>query len=289
MQVKGLSQPVRVHELKGLGALRSRFDLSRARGLTRFVGRDRDMQALDAALEAGGRVVGVVGEAGVGKSRLCFEFLERCRARGIRVTEGRAVSHGKNIPLLPMLQVFRAYYGIEEQDGERAVREKIAGRVTPDRRELPRSPAAALRVLRRARSRASRAAHGSRGASAPDRGRSPPPRAERRGRGHPVIEDLHWIDSASEALLEAWVDAIAGAGGLLLLNFRPEYHADWMQKSWYQQLPLAPLGPEAIGELLGDLLGGDASVSGLAGSPIASRVWDGSGSPNRSAAPRSGG
>jgi class 3 adenylate cyclase/tetratricopeptide (TPR) repeat protein len=263
VQVKGVSQPVRVHELKGPGALRTRFDLSRARGLTRFVGRDRDMEALDAALEAGGRVVGVVGEAGVGKSRLCFEFVERCRARGIRANEGRAVPHGKNIPMLPMLQIFRAYYGIAERDTDRAVREKIAGRMLL----IDESFREVLPLLFEFF-----------GAPDPER---PAPRMDPEARQRQIvgvlrrlvqsdeaavtlIEDLHWIDSASEALLEAWVDAIAGAKGLLLLNFRPEYHADWMQKSWYQQLPLAPLGPEAIGELLGDLLGGDASVSGLA-------------------------
>jgi class 3 adenylate cyclase/tetratricopeptide (TPR) repeat protein len=263
VQVRGVSQPVRVHELKGLGALRTRFDLSRARGLTRFVGRDRDMQALDAALEAGGRVVGVVGEAGVGKSRLCFEFVERCRARGLRVNEGRAVAHGKNIPMLPMLQIFRAYYDIAEQDGDRAVREKIAGRMLL----IDESFREVLPLLFEFF-----------GAPDPER---PAPRMDPEARQRQivgvlrrlvrsdeaavsVIEDLHWIDSASEALIEAWVDAIAGAKGLLLLNFRPEYHADWMQKSWYQQLPLAALGPEAIRELLGDLLGGDASVAGLA-------------------------
>jgi class 3 adenylate cyclase len=110
--VKGLEAPVRVHQLSGAGALRTRFDVSRARGLTRFVGRDADMQTLENALAQGlagnGQVVGVVAEAGAGKSRLCFEFLERCRARSIRVNEGRAVAHGKNIPFLPMLQVFRA-------------------------------------------------------------------------------------------------------------------------------------------------------------------------------------
>jgi tetratricopeptide (TPR) repeat protein len=81
-----------------------------------------------------------------------------------------------------------------------------------------------------------------------------------------MIEDLHWIDGASEDWLEQWVDAIGGTSHLLLVNFRPEYRADWMQKSWYHQLPLAPLGPEAIRELLLDLLGSDPSTAGLADS-----------------------
>ncbi len=79
-----------------------------------------------------------------------------------------------------------------------------------------------------------------------------------------LIEDLHWVDAASDAFVGEYVDAIVNGPGLLLLNFRPEYRADWMQKTWYQQLPLNPLGPEAIRQLLDDLLGGDASVAGLA-------------------------
>jgi hypothetical protein len=132
-KVKGLAEPVNVYEVMGPGSLRTRLDVSRARGFSRFVGRDSDMQALDAALvqaQAGhGQVVGIVGQAGIGKSRLCFEFLERCRARGMDVLVGRAVAHGKNIPFLPMLEVFRNYFGITDDDLDRAVREKIAGRL----------------------------------------------------------------------------------------------------------------------------------------------------------------
>src|SRR5262249_8193316 len=79
-----------------------------------------------------------------------------------------------------------------------------------------------------------------------------------------LIEDLHWIDAGSEAFLEQWVEAVAGSRSLLLVNFRPEYHAAWMSKSYYRQLPLAPLGEEAVRALLDDLLGHDASIDGLA-------------------------
>ena len=81
-----------------------------------------------------------------------------------------------------------------------------------------------------------------------------------------LIEDLHWLDDASGEFLEHMVDARAGSRSLLLLNFRPEYRADWMQKSWYRQIPLTPLGREAIAELLADLLGTDPSIAG-AGRP----------------------
>jgi class 3 adenylate cyclase len=272
-QVKGVRAPVRVHRLAGAGAARTRLDVSRARGLTRFVGRDTDMATLEAALEqaqAGhGQVVGVVAEAGTGKSRLCFEFTEHCRARGMIVNEGHAVAHGKNIPYLPMLQVFRGYYGITEQDDDRTAREKIAGRMLllddtfrdvlpvlfeffgvpdPDRPVPRMDPEAKQRqlfaVLRRL-----------------VQGADPRIGAESRVT---LIEDLHWFDAGSEAFLEQWVDALAGSSGFLLVNFRPEYRAGWMQKSYYHQLPLAPLGPDATRKLLEDLLGTDPSARGLA-------------------------
>jgi class 3 adenylate cyclase/tetratricopeptide (TPR) repeat protein len=269
--VRNVRDPVRVFELRGIGAVRTRFDASRARGLTRFVGRDDDMTTLDSALagarDGNGQVVGVVADAGVGKSRLCFEFLERCRAEGLRVFAGGGVAHGKNLPLLPILQVFREYYGITEQDTDQQVREKIAGRMLlfdEEYREV-------LPIL-----------FDFFGAPDPD---NPAPRMDPEARQRQLfgvlrrvtqrdvtqglvvtlIEDLHWIDGASEAWLEEWVDAIGGGTQrLLIVNFRPEYHADWMQKSWYHQLPLLPLGPEAIRELLDDLLGDDPSLDGLA-------------------------
>jgi class 3 adenylate cyclase/tetratricopeptide (TPR) repeat protein len=265
--VKGLDAPERVHQLTGVGEIRTRFEVSRARGLTRFVGRDADMSTIDAALEASretGQVVGVVAPAGTGKSRLCFEFLERCRAQGIPVIEGHAVSHGKNIPFLPMLEVFRAYYGITPEDDPRTVREKIAGRLLL----LDENFRDALPVVFEA-------------FGAPDPARPMPPmdseqqqrllfavlRRVTQGEGElfvAFLDDLHWMDPTSELFLEQWVDAVPAGKALLLVNFRPEFHAEWMQRSWYRQIALAPLGPEAIQELLDDLLGTDPSIRGLA-------------------------
>lgn len=132
-EVKGVSEPIRIHELVGAGVARSRLDISRARGFTRFVGREEEVQTLEAALEAAqagnGSVVGVVGEAGVGKSRLCHEFAERCRRRGIPVYEAQGQAHAKAIPFLPVLQMMRGYFGVSEHDSDRQAREKIAGRL----------------------------------------------------------------------------------------------------------------------------------------------------------------
>jgi class 3 adenylate cyclase len=270
VNVKGASAPVRVLELAGTGTLRTRFDVSRSRGLSRFVGRTDETAALDAALERalGGDapVVGVVAEAGVGKSRLCFELLERCRARGIATTVASGVAHGKVVPLLPILELMRNSLGITDHDSAWGAREKIAGRLLL----LDESFRDALPLL-----------FDFLGVADPERP-APPLDADvrqrelfdvvrrvtqLRGRREPfvtLLEDLHWFDAASEAFLEPMVDARTGTRALLVLNFRPEFHAPWMQRSWYQQLPLRPLGPEAQQELLRELLGPDPSLAGLA-------------------------
>ena len=271
LAVKGASEPVAVHELEGVGALRTRLDVSRARGFSRFVGRADEMAALEAALararEGQGQVVGVVADAGVGKSRLCYEFAERCRARGLRIYETHCVAHGKMIPFLPVLELLRGYFGITEQDTDQVAREKIAGRLLLLDRELTEALPLVFDFL---------------GIADPA---EPPPRMDPEARqrqlfaaarrliqvqsqrepGVVLVEDMHWVDGGSEAFFANHVEAVPGSRGVLVMNFRPEYHAAWMQKSYYQQLPLLPLGPEAAGELLRDLLGADPSLDGLAG------------------------
>src|SRR5262245_14824417 len=112
-------------------SFRTRFERSRARELSAFVGRDREMIALERARSDGGQVVSVVAEAGTGKSRLCAEFVESCRARGIPILQGRGVAHGRAIPMLPMLEMWRAFFEIEHCDTPDTTRAKIAGRLLP--------------------------------------------------------------------------------------------------------------------------------------------------------------
>src|SRR2546425_2473 len=129
--VKGATAPVHAYALEGLGRLRTRFDRARARGLSRFVGRDDEMRVLESALaraEHGeGQVIAVVAPAGTGKSRLSFELVEGCRAKGLAVIEAQALAHGRSIPLRPVLEMFRQRFGITERDVDLAAREKIAG------------------------------------------------------------------------------------------------------------------------------------------------------------------
>jgi class 3 adenylate cyclase/tetratricopeptide (TPR) repeat protein len=269
LRVKGLRDPMQAFELERVGRFRTRLDLSRARGFTRFVGRGHEMRTLetvlDQALEGRGQVVGVVGEAGVGKSRLCLEFVESCQARGVPVYEAHCPAHGKSIPFLPVLELFRSYFGITEQDGPAEARKKIAGTLVlldeafqetlplvfdflgvpdPERPAPHMDPDARQRQLfgfiRRL--------------------------VEARSRREPAVmllDDLHWIDAGSDAFIAQAVEAVTDTRTLLLTNFRPEYEAPWMDRSHYQQISLLPLGSEAIAELLDDLLGRDPSLTGL--------------------------
>ncbi len=269
-EIKGASRPVRVFELAGVGSAHSRLDLSRRRGFSRFVGRDEEIGVLEAALErarAGeGAAVGIVAEPGVGKSRLCHEFAERCRAEGIEVFECQAQAHGREVPFMPVLQMLRAYFGIADGDPERIAREKIAGRA------LLLDPAFAdnLPVL-----------FDFLGVPDPDR---PPPQlsAEAGNRalrevvctliGAPqrrqpivtIVEDLHWIDDASEVLVGELLGSVEGTQTLAIVNFRPEYAPPWTGPPDYHDVALAPLGPGDTRALLRDLAGDDPSLDGLA-------------------------
>ncbi|MGN6556501.1 MAG: adenylate/guanylate cyclase domain-containing protein, partial [Solirubrobacterales bacterium] len=131
-EIKGASRPVEVFELEGVGAARSRLDLARERGFSRFVGREREMERLQEALhrasDGEASAIGIVAEAGIGKSRLYHEFVQRCRGEGTEVFEAQGQAHGKSIPFMPILQMLRAFFGIGDGDPEQLAREKIAGR-----------------------------------------------------------------------------------------------------------------------------------------------------------------
>jgi class 3 adenylate cyclase/tetratricopeptide (TPR) repeat protein len=267
--LKGVSKPVVVHELRDVGTAQTRLDISRARGFSKFVGRQEELAALEASLErartGAGQIVGVVADAGTGKSRLCFEFEESCRDRGILIYHATGKAHGKAIPLLPIMELFRAVFEIGAQDTPAQARQKIAGSVVlmDDglREDLPllfdflgvhdaNHPAPNLGAEARQR----RILHMLRRFS------------HARGEREPAIiafEDLHWIDPATEAFVAAMADSAGGANTLFLVNFRPEYRAEWMGRSYYQQIALRPLDREAIDEMLDEWLGRDPSLAEL--------------------------
>ncbi len=269
-EIKGASRPVRVFELAGVGAARSRLDLSRERGFSRFVGRDEEMAVLENGLqrarEGEGAVVGIVAEPGIGKSRLCHEFVEQARAAGVEVFEAQAQAHGREIPFMPVLQMLRAYFGIVDGDSERTVREKVAGRallLDPEFAEelpilfdflgVPDAARPAPQLSAEARQRALRGIV-CRLVRAPNR-REPVVC---------VIEDLHWIDEGSAAMLGELFAAVEGTPTLIVVNFRPEYQRPWTGPPDYHEIALEPLGPGDTAELLRDLAGEDPSLDGLA-------------------------
>ncbi len=268
-EVKGASRPIGVFELLGAGSARSRLDLSRERGLSRFVGRDEEIgmlaDNLEQAKQGRGSVIAVVAEPGVGKSRLCQEFADRCRAEGIEVYETQAQAHGTAIPFLPVLQMMRGYFGIEDRDSERIAREKIAGRLLlldPDFSDdlplvfdflgVPDPERPAPQVSAEARQRLLRGMI----------------RRLYRVPGRTdvvvnVLEDLHWMDEGSERMVAEVVSAVEETATLVLVNFRPEYQPEWSDAPVYRRLSLVPLGLDSTRELLVDLAGDDPSLDGL--------------------------
>ena len=269
MRIKGVADAQHVFELEGLGQHRTRLDTSRARGLSRFVGRGDEMGALASALarslEGNGRVAAVVGEPGVGKSRLCAEFVERCRAQDLMVYEAHCPAHGKTIPYLPLLELLRNLFGITDQDGVREARQKIAGELALLDDGFADDRALVLDFL------------GVADPKAPQLQLAPEVRQRRlfaflrrliqlRTQAEPMvllIDDLHWIDPGSDLFVAQIVEAVSATRTLLLVNFRPEYEADWTRKSWVLQLPMAPLGAQALAELVRDWVGARPSVTAL--------------------------
>ena len=263
---KGVSAPIRVFELRGIGPSRTRLDAAGLRGLSRLIGRDEELSWLDGILSrsigSDGQVVGVVGEAGVGKSRLCLEFVQRCRARGVAVYEVHCPTHGATVPWLAIRDLLRSYLGLAQGDGVEAIRRSVAqqlpaldagfGDAVPLVLEvLGVSDAATPSHLPRATSQLAafmRRFFRLRSTNQP---------------GMVLVDDAHWMDRASDDLVGEIAASVRGTRTLLLANFRPEYRPAWIGGSHYHQLALSPLGAEASRELLHDLLGSDSSLGEL--------------------------
>src|SRR5512136_387389 len=267
--VKGLDNPTEVYELTGMGPARSRLQASASRGLTRFVGRERELQQLAQALDhsgAGhGQAVAIVGEAGVGKSRIVWEFTRSHRTHGWLVLESGSVSYGRATPYLPVIELLKAYLRIEERDDQREIRERVAGKLlTLDRALEPLlTPLLALLDV-----------------PVDDttwNALDPPQRRQRtleaikrlllrESQVQPLLvifEDLHWIDAETQALLDSLIEGLPTARLLLLVNYRPEYQHTWGNRTYYMQLRLDPLPPESAEQLLNVLLGADVGLDSL--------------------------
>ena len=267
--VKGLADAVEVYEVTGAGPARTRLQAATRRGLTRFVGRDAELTQLRRAQQLAGdghgQVAALVGEAGVGKSRLVYEFVHSHRLQGWLILESASVSYGKATSYLPVIDLLKGYFKIQDRDDLRGIREKVTGKLlTLDRALEPTLPALlALLDLPvddafwQALDPAQRRQHT---LGAIKR------LLLREAREQPlllVFEDLHWIDGETQALLDGMVESLGSARLLLLVNYRPEYQHGWGSKTSYSQVRLDALPAESAAELLEALLGEDPSLAPL--------------------------
>jgi class 3 adenylate cyclase/pimeloyl-ACP methyl ester carboxylesterase len=267
--VRGLDAPVEVYELTGAAAARSRLQAASPRGLSRFVGRDAEVdllaRALDQARQGRGQVVAVLGDLGVGKSRLFHEFVRSHRLAGWLVLQATSVSYGKATSYLPVVDLLRSYLEIEDGDGAQRIREKVTGKMLTLDEHLRETIAPILSLL---------------DALPPDdpfEALGPSLRhgrilgalkqaVSRESQRQPlcvVFEDLQWLDAESQAALDLLVESLPGSRVLLLVNYRPEYEHRWAAKSYYTSVRIDPLPPAHVEDLLEALLGSAPALTSL--------------------------
>jgi class 3 adenylate cyclase/tetratricopeptide (TPR) repeat protein len=267
--IKGIADLIEVFELTGTTMMRTRLQAAAVGGLTHFVGRDAELdqirQAFERAASGHGQVVAVVGEPGVGKSRLFWEVLHSHRLKGWLVLESSSVSYGKTTPYLSVIDLLKAYFHIEAGEDGQNIGEKITGKLLAlDEALRPLLPA--LHALLEApvqdpawqdldlRQRRQQTVNALKRL------------LFRESQNLPlciVLENLHWIDADTQAVLDGLIESLPTAQILLLLNYRPEYQHGWGNKTYYTQLRLDPLPPESAQKLLRSLIGEDHSLQPL--------------------------
>jgi class 3 adenylate cyclase/tetratricopeptide (TPR) repeat protein len=264
--VKGLALPLAIFELRGATSARTRLHALAEQGLTEFVGREPQMARLERAVAraAGGQgqVVAVVGEPGIGKSRLLWELTRSSRLAGWRVVEGRSIAYRRATPWLAIAELLRAYLQIHPGDDGPKIREKIVGALALLDAGGDAGLAPLLWVLDVP-------------VDDPDWERLDPPQRRRRAldwvkRLLPsasgvqplavVVEDAHWIDAESQAAVDALVSALPDTRMLLLVSYRPEYEHRWSGSGHYTEIRLDPLPPDSADGLLTSLLGDDPAL-----------------------------
>ena len=265
--LRGIQQPVQVCQLEGVKT-RKRIHALAARGLSRFVGRESEIDKLcrigEHARSGHGQVVALVGEAGVGKSRVFLEFMRSSAMHGWLVLEAGSVSYGKATSYLPLVDLLTRYFEIDDADDERHVRDKIRRKLaTLDEEKLEAQTPLFLGVL---------------GMALGDNAWKNLTPAERQStmftalkrlflresQKQPlclVFEDLHWIDVETHAFLETLLESIQAVPMLLLVNYRPDYVSSWTRKSYFTQLRIDALAAENADHMLDMLLGSHAELA----------------------------
>lgn len=269
LQVKGLGEPVDAYELVGAHAVRTRLQAAATRGLTRFIGRDAELERLQwawsRAASGHGQLVAVVGEPGVGKSRLFYEFARSRPREPWLMLESGSVEYGKATAYLPMIDLLKSYFKINDRDDHRAIREKVTGQVLSLDDGLGNAVPALLALLDTPFADA-------------EWDKLDP--AQRRSRTFDavkallvresqvqpllvVFEDLHWLDSETQAFLDALVESLPVSRMLLLVNYRPQYQDEWVGRPHYTRLRVDPLQADGVESLLDALLGNEAGLAPL--------------------------
>jgi class 3 adenylate cyclase/tetratricopeptide (TPR) repeat protein len=270
MPIKGLGHPVAVYEITDGGSERTRFQAAAWRGLTPFVGRELEVrqlgQALDHARAGHGQVLAVVGEPGMGKSRLIHEFVHSPRTEGCLILETNSASYGHAASYLPVIELLRHYYfKINLGDTAKSIREKVTGKILALDPALHDVIPPVLDLLD-----ALDAGH-------PFQSLDPLQHRQhtyqaitrlllRENRVQPIVavfEDLHWNDSLTLGLLNEIVVNARDARLLLLVTYRPEFQDEWKGRPNYRNIRLEPLESESLTKLLESLLGPDAALENL--------------------------
>jgi len=269
VEVKGKEEPVEAYMLIEAGEVETRFEAAVAKGLTKFVGRQREMEALKEAFEkarsGSGQVVGVLGEAGVGKSRIILELRGALRKKEHTYLEGRCLHYGGYMAYLPFLDILRSYFDIKEGEREFVIKKKMAEKITQIDENLegilpPLHEILSLKVEDEEYLKL-----------------EPPQKREktfeairdlliRVSQNKPLIlaiEDLHWVDRTSEELLTYLIGWLANAHILLIFLYRPEYTHQWSSKSYYSQVGVDQLSTRTSAELVQSILEGGEVVPEL--------------------------
>ena len=260
VEIKGKEKPQEAYELIKTGQVETRFKASIAKGLTKFIGRKNSMPALkepyDRVIEGSGQIVGVVGEAGVGKSRLLLEFVNQLPAGDVTYLEGRCLHYGGAIIYMPFLEIIKAYFDIKEEDREFIINKKIKEK-TPALDEKLACVIPPFQSLLSLKVEDENFL-----ALKPTKKREKTFEALRdlfirSSQEKPlilVIEDLHWIDKTSEEFLDYLVGWIANTRIMIILLYRPEYTHHWGSKSYYTKIGLTQLRTASSSKLLKAIL-----------------------------------
>ncbi|MGH7826175.1 MAG: ATP-binding protein [Candidatus Binatia bacterium] len=291
VSVKGVSQSVEAYELVGPTSARTRVQAGAARGLTPLVGRSTEIDIFNKLVQqvTGGRgqILAMVGEPGVGKSRLVHEFTRHQLPAGWLVLEAASVSYGKSTPYFPLVEMLRRYFQIAEGESSENISEKVVMHVLELESALKDTIAPILSLLGASPGENYTTSERGRGwlaqfqdvremikrftAMDPQQRRWHTldalkrlcVRESQRQNLILVFEDLHWIDHETQAFLDRLVDSLPLAHIMLLINYRPEYNHGWSEKSYYNQLRVDPLQTSSAEELLSKLLGTNGDLTQL--------------------------